>query len=328
VTSAAVRSSDPTSELRRLLAAGRFREALDHFDKIGGATHLAPEARLLAATAATRLGELRIANDLAGQALGAFVSRADADGRMRAINLIGAIAFEHGRLDEAEAAFGRALTLARDLADGQMAARASNNLASVAHLRGEVDGALSLYREALLEYQRLGDRRGTAETWHNLGLAFRELQVWPDAAGATAEAVRHAEEMGEPTLVALAVLGRAEFQIAVGELPLARHGIRRAAALSASAEDTLGAAEAGRLRALLALREFQPSLAVDEARSAARIAAEHGSLLLEGECAALMVSALLALGSPAEAKAQRERAEDIFRKLGAAAHLGRLPEVN
>jgi len=319
---------DPTSELRRLLSAGRFREALDQFDLVSGTTQITPEARLIAATAATRLGELRTADSLAGQALGAFVSRADTDGRMRAINLAGVIAFELGRLDEAEAAFGRALTLARDLADGQMAARASNNLASVAHLRGEVDGALSLYREALLEYQRLGDRRGTAETWYNLGLAFREMRVWDDAAGATAEAVRHAEEIGEPTIVALAMLGRAEFQIEVGEFPLARHGIGRAAALSASAEDSLGAAEAGRLRALLALREFQPKVAVDEASAAAAIAAEHGSLLLEGECAALMASALLALGLADDARIQRERAEQIFRKLGAAAHLGRLPEVH
>lgn len=315
---------DPASELRALLAAGHFREALDIYRARGPGLRSRPEAALLAATAATRLGELPVAAQLAEQALGEFAGRADADGRMRAVNLIGAIAFEHGRLTDAETAFGQALGLARDLADGQMAARASNNLASVAHLRGNAEGALSLYRSALLEYQRLGDRRGIAETCHNLGLAFRDMSAWPDAVGATAEAVRHAEEVGEPTLVALAVLGRAELQIEAGELQLAERGIGRAAHLSAWAYDALGGAEAGRLRAALALRTGDPAGALDEAEAAARIASDHGSLLLEGECVALAVRALMALGRPGPAAERRARASEIFTRLGASAHLERL----
>ncbi|MEP6474669.1 MAG: tetratricopeptide repeat protein [Gemmatimonadota bacterium] len=322
-----VPADDPTSELRQLLAAGRFREALDCYETRNVKAQTRPEAALLAATAATRVGDLRPAADLAGQALNAFVSRADADGRMRAVNLVGVIAFEHGRPADAEVAFERALALARDLADGQMAARASNNLASVAHLRGDVETALSLYRSALLEYQRLGDRRGTAETWHNLGIAFRDMTAWSDAAGATTEAVRHAEEIGEPTLVAMAALGRAELQMEMGEWQLAQRGIARAAELSSAAQDALGQAEAGRLRAALALRTGDPAGALAEAESAGRTAAEQGVLLLEGECLAIMVAALLQLRRRGAARAYRTRAEEIFKRLGATAHLGRLPGV-
>lgn len=324
---AAPAPDDPTAALRQGLSAGHFRDVLDHYIGSGITPQSRPEATLIAATAATRLGELHIASDLAGQALSAFVARADADGRMRAINLIGAIAFEHGNLTDAESAFARALELARGLSDGQMAARASNNLASVAHLRGDAESALSLYRSALLEYQRLGDRRGTAETWHNLGIAFRDMEAWADAAGATTEAVRHAEEIGEPTIVALATLGRAELQIVTGEFQLAQHGLARASTLSEGAEDALGEAEAGRLRASLALRTGQVNEAVEQATRAGRVAAEHGSLLLEGECAAISVEALLRLGRRHEAERKRNRAEEIFTRLGAIAHLARLTAV-
>jgi tetratricopeptide (TPR) repeat protein len=320
--------ADPASELRTLLAAGRFREALVVYRGRGAAARPRAEASLLAATAATRLGELPVAAELADRALGEFAGRADADGKMRSVNLIGAIAFEHGRLADAEAAFAQALELARGQNDGLMAARASNNLASVAHLRGDAEMALSLYRQALLEYQRLGDRRGTAETCHNLGLAFRDMGAWPDANGATAEAVRHAEQVGEPTLMALAELGQAELRIEAGEWPLAQRGISRAAELSERAGDALGGAEAGRLRARLALAIGNAASALAEAESAGGIAGAHGSLLLEGECATLAMQALEVLGRSAEAAARRRRAVEIFTRLGAAAHLARLPPEN
>ena len=315
---------DPTTELRVLLAGGRFREALELYRGRVAVVRAQPEASLLAATAATRLGELPVAAELAERALGDFAGRADTDGRMRAVNLVGAIAFEHGRLADAESAFALALDLARGRADGLMAARASNNLASVAHLRGDAGVALSLYRQALLEYQRLGDRRGTAETYHNLGLTFRDMAAWPDAHGATAEAVRHAEQLGEPALMALAILGQAELQVEAGEWTLAQHGIARAADLSLQAGDALGGAEAGRLRARLALGTGDVAGALAEAEMAGSIAAEHGSLLLEGECGALATQALVLLKRPAQAAAWRQRSADIFTRLGATAHLERL----
>jgi len=324
VTDARPLPDDPSPALRTLLSAGRFHEALSAFRAHESELRGRPEATLLAATAATRLGELPIAEGLAGRALRDFTDQADTDGRMRAVNLIGAIAFEHGKLEEAEAAFAQVLELARHLADGLMSARASNNLASVAHLRGHAESALSLYRQALLEYQRLGDRRGTAETCHNLGLTFRTMAAWADAGDATTEAVRHAEQLGEPTLMALAALGRAEFHFESGQLELALRSIERAAHLSRQAGDPLGAAEAGRLRAGVALKGGDPDAALEEAVAAAATAVEHGSLLLEGECATVAMRALLALGRAAEAARHQARASEIFQRLGAAAHLERL----
>jgi tetratricopeptide (TPR) repeat protein len=323
VLDAPLPADDTTRELRGLVAAGQFREALESFRRAGQPAARA-EAALLAAGAAFRLGELSTARELARQADQQFNSRADADGRMRSANLLGVIAFEQGNLTEAEAAFGRSLALAHSLDDGLMAAHSSNNLASVAHLRGNADLALSLYRGALLEYQRLGDRRGTAQTYYNLGLTFRELAIRLDADSASAEAVRHAEMVGERSLMALAVIGRAEYHLDAGEPEVATREMERAEALAKVAGDEIGEADAQRVRARIALVDGEAAHALDAAESARATAARCGNLQLQGECAALAAQALDLLGRAPEAASRKAEAAGIFRRLGATRLLERL----
>ncbi|HMV30627.1 MAG TPA: tetratricopeptide repeat protein [Gemmatimonadales bacterium] len=310
-------TDDPARELRQLVEAGRFREALEAHLRAGDGGARVPEVALLAATAATRLGELGRGVTLAEAALERFRLRADTDGRMRAMNLLGAIAFDHGRLEEAERCFGEALDLARVLEDGRMAANASNNLASVAHLRNRPDLALSLYRSALLGYQRIGDRRGTAQTYHNLGLTFRQQRDWDDAEAAALQAVRHAEEVGEGSLMALAVMGRAEIHLDRGELSLARQELLRAERLCQEAGDDVGAAEVGRLRAALTLKEGRPAEALALALAARAGAVRLGILQLQGECAGVAGAAARQLGHATDADAHVAEAREIFERLGA-----------
>ncbi len=309
-------SDDPARELRQLVDAGRFREALDAHQRVEPARRR-PEGELLAATAATRLGDFSTSVTLAESALQHFRARADSDGRMRAMNLLGAVAFEQGRLEDAERCFGEALELARVVDDTRMAANASNNLASVAHLRNRPDLALSLYRTALLAYQRLGDRRGTAQTYHNLGLTFRQQRDWMDAEAAALQAVRHAEEVGEGSLMALAVMGRAEIHLDRGELDLARQELSRAERLCRETDDEVGLAEVARLRALLALREGKYAVAVDLAVAGRDVAAKYGVLQLQAECASVAAVALLRLGRTEEAATRRQEATRLFERLGA-----------
>ena len=124
-------ADDATHQLRELVRTGHFGEALDWYRRVEGlpAGHR-PDAQLLAATAATRIGEFPLAESLAGQALVKFRARGDADGRMRSLNLLGVIRIERGRLGEAEVSLAEALDLARRLGDSLTAARACNNLAS------------------------------------------------------------------------------------------------------------------------------------------------------------------------------------------------------
>ena len=316
---------DSAQALRALLAAGRFQDALE----LHRGLEDQPDARredvqLLAATAATRLGELDLGTSLADRALQVYRRRGDRDGRMRSLNLLGAIHFERGNMAEAEQRFAEALRLGRQLGDSLMLARACNNLASVAQLQGRSDDAAELYRGALLAYQRLGDRRGMAETYHNLGIVYRWAGEWREAEDAANDAVRHADVAGEPSLLALVLTGRAELRVERGDTALAQRELERAGRLARKASDTIGAAEVVRVEALAALRQDDWQLALDQAETARSIALAHGSTQLAAECAGIAARALRKLGRVEEANDRRSHAEQGFRELGATILLERL----
>jgi tetratricopeptide (TPR) repeat protein len=318
-------ADDVTGPLRESMRAGRFADALAQFRRMPAElTERRPDARLLAATAATRLGELAVAEELATASLAQFHARGDDDGRLRSLNLLGVIYFERGRMQDAERALAEALWLANQLGDSLLAARANNNLASALHLRGRPDEALSLYRGALLAFQRLGDRRGAAESYHNLALIFRQLGDWRNAEDATAMALRHAELVGERGLLALATTGRAELMVDRRQLSQAEQELDRAERWAAEAGDEIGAAEVERVRALAALRAGDYEEAFEKAEAARVAALEQGTALVAAECSGIAALALRSLGRSHEAAARKAEAEDGFRSLGAVTLLEKL----
>jgi tetratricopeptide (TPR) repeat protein len=282
-----------------------------------------PGAILRDATAAMRQGNLPEAAVLAASAEERFRARGDVDGRMRSGNLLGAVAWEAGQVKDAEQHFGTALELAHGLDDALMTARASNNLASVAHLTGRPDLAMSLYRTALLSYQRLGDRRGMAETSHNLGIAFRQLEQWTDAERAGEQAVRHADLTGDAALRGLALVGLAELHLELQAWPLAEREVERAADLAAEGDDAIGVVEARRLRALLHLGLDQGAAALEEALAARDEARALGSALLAAECAMVAARAARRVGDADQAETLRAEAVEGLTRLGAVGLLQR-----
>jgi hypothetical protein len=318
-------SDDLTGPLRELMRTGRFTEALAAFRALPPAvTSRRPDALLLGATAATRLGELVPAEELADAAHEQFRLRGDVDGRLRSLNLLGVIYFERGRMQESERVLAEALGLANQLGDSLLAARANNNLASALHLRGRPDEALGLYRGALLAYQRLGDRRGAAESYHNLGLIFRQLGDWRNAEDATDNAMRHAELVGERGLLALATTGRAELMVERDQLGQASRELDRAEEWAEAAGDEIGTVEVLRVRALAALRARDYDAAFEQAEAARTAALDRGTALLAAECAAISALALRAQGRRNEALARKTQAEDGFRAINAVSLLERL----
>jgi hypothetical protein len=181
-----------------------------------------------------------------------------------------------------------------------------------------------LYRGALLAYQRLGDRRGAAESYHNLGLIFRQLGDWRNAEDATDNALRHAELVGERGLLALATTGRAELMVEREQLGQASRELDRAEEWAEAAGDEIGIVEVLRVRALAALRARDYESAFERAEAARAAAIERGTALLAAECAVISALALRAQGRRNEAMARKTQAEDGFRALGAAALLDKL----
>lgn len=313
-------------ELRADLAAGRYQAVLDRLPHLATADAAErPSIALGVAAAATRLGRLAEGSRLATAALAPFRKRADDDGRMRCLNLLGAIAYERGRLDLAAAHFAAALELGRTLPDLQGWARAANNLAPIAFFRGRVEEARTRFVEAQAVYQRLGDRRGLAETYHNLGIVARQVGQLREAARVAEAAVRHAQVTGDPSLIALTFTGSAEVALAFDDIAVAGERLAYAERLAREAGDELGVADAGRVEAERRLRLGEPDRALAAVEPARATAKRLGSVQLQGECAALAADALDAMGKTTAAGVRRREARRLFTKLGATLLLNRLP---
>ncbi|MBA2628239.1 MAG: hypothetical protein H0U85_09510, partial [Gemmatimonadales bacterium] len=91
---AAAVSTTVIRRLRDFAAAGRWTDVLAAYDTLDPAIQSQAEVGLIGATAAARLGQLDRAAALGSEALERFRMRADTDGRLRAVNLLGAISFE------------------------------------------------------------------------------------------------------------------------------------------------------------------------------------------------------------------------------------------
>lgn len=312
---------DSVRELRQLVATGRFRDAVTYYQEQDEAWRGNPEAQLLTATSATRLGDLGVAAPLAESATDRFRQRVDRHGRMRAANLLGVVRIEQGRIADAEEQLGEALALAHELADSLMAARASNNLASLAHMGNRPETALSLYRAALVIYQRIGDRQGLIETYHNLGIVFRQSGQLEQAEEANENALRLAEAADDPNLIAPALTGLAESQLSMDEIELAEAGALRAMRIAEETGDRLAGAEASRIVALVRLAQGRADDALVIASMARTVAVEQQSQLLEGEVTAVCARALRVLGRDVEAENRRFAARTIFERLGAEGFL-------
>ena len=123
----------PAIAMERAITSGDFRGTLKQFHSgLDPAVRELPQVELLAATAAARLGDWQQAATLGLSVLEHSRRTDDRGGRMRALNLLGALAFERGSLDDAEAQLLEALELARQLDDRHIVPRILNNLASLA----------------------------------------------------------------------------------------------------------------------------------------------------------------------------------------------------
>jgi tetratricopeptide (TPR) repeat protein len=312
--------------LRVLVASGRYREALTQYfaaaDAAGGWS--TPQCRLLAAQAAARIGEFEVSSRLAASARAAFEAGHDIDGVLESHNLLGALAFERGRMREAEQHFSAVAAQAEQHGRGQHLARSANNLGSIEGLRGETAKARTWYERALLAYEGEGCQRGMAETSHNLALVLRESGALAEARGPSLRAVELAEQVGEAGLIALTLLGRAELRIECGSCDDALEDIQRAEQLAWQEGNEPHRLEAERLYALIAFRQGQSEEALRRAALLCQRATEAQFAHLAAEARALVALALKALGRHTEAVAAQENATVSLRALGATARIARL----
>jgi tetratricopeptide (TPR) repeat protein len=296
---------------------GRFREALSRFEGDQDTRHQSAEAEFHLAMAAARVGEYHRATRLAGSALRRFVDVSNRGGQLHALNLLGGVSFEQGRLDDAECWFRDAQRLAEAIRDAGIGARAWNNLALIAHLRGRPHLAVETWRRALRLYEELQDTRGAVQTHHNLGLAYRELGLLHAAHDHVALAMKLVDQVSDPSLKGLVVLGQAELEFSEGAVDRAAALLEQATQIATASDDQTGLVNAGRLRALMALRARQYQLAKIEATAAREKAELLGARILAAECGVIAALAFRALGDDCTAEPLHRRSCHALERLGA-----------
>ncbi|HEU0299697.1 MAG TPA: tetratricopeptide repeat protein [Longimicrobium sp.] len=199
------------------------------------------------------------------------------------VNLIGNVLFETGHADDAQARFEELLEHASRWNDEEFSARASNNLGVLSNVRGRRDLALTCYQRALAAYQRLGNRLGMAETHHNLGISYRDLDFDREADGHFRRSIEMAEAEGSERVAAIAETERAVLRLRAGDAPLARSLAQRALGRAQGIGDPIGVGNAMRVQAGAARLEDRLDEAAAHLDEALRVAREHSEILLLAE---------------------------------------------
>lgn len=312
-------------EMEAWSAAGRHRDVLDALERLPVSVRQGrTRSALLAAEANGRLGNYTEAAHWADLAGSLAHSHGEAHAELRARNYRGAIALRHGDVAEAETHFTAAIEMARTLQDHTAEARALNNLGILANIRGDHEAALANYRLAIVAYQQVGHVRGIAETHHNIGISLRDQGNVQGAIGAAEESVRLATQAGDEQLVALASTGRAELHVLLGDPAFARAELHRAANHYSRIGLLAGMPEVWRVEAAVAraARDFDASIAL--LRKAANLAREFGSTDTLADIERDLGESLAASGDAAGARAARERAAALYRRIGAVLAAERL----
>ncbi|MDX1933911.1 MAG: tetratricopeptide repeat protein [Capsulimonadales bacterium] len=197
----------------------------------------------------------------------ASLAKSDA-GVVPARNLLGLIAEDEGRPDEAEQHFRTSLDRCGEEDDlGQ--AHAIYNLARLASKRGDQERARSLYEESLVYRRQAGDRRGEAKTLVNLGAVAFLLSDYAEARRLYEQGLFVLSELDDRQGVATLLYNLAELAEKEDDMPLAVglyfHSLRLFRALP-SALASLPEAELSRLREALGPETFEAACANAESR--------------------------------------------------------------
>jgi tetratricopeptide (TPR) repeat protein len=311
--------------LRGLVEDGRYQELLTRLDDLPREWLLqrTPFA-LFAAEAYGRLGNSDEAERWAGLALDVARAKGEMHAELRARNLQGAVALLRGDADRAEQYFSAALEMTSTAGDHAVEARCLNNLGIIANLRGEPEAALVWYQRALAAWRQAGQLRGMAETHHNIEISRRDLGDLQGALAATEEAMRLALELRDDALVGRALTGRADLHLRLGDVTLAAAELERAEAAYERADYPARLPEVWRLQAGVAQARGNVPAAVQLLERARAAGVEHGTAHVLADVERDLGAVLELQGDHAGARAARERALAILRRLGAAQEINAL----
>lgn len=120
--------------------------------------------------------------------------------QIRALNNLGALAYEQARFDDARRHYESALALARAQGDLHWQGGLLGNLGGLLHSQGQPDSARRYYEQALEHSRQTGDRRWEGNNLCNLGLVHHDQGRYEEARVQFEAALVAARELGHPRL--------------------------------------------------------------------------------------------------------------------------------
>jgi putative nucleotidyltransferase with HDIG domain/diguanylate cyclase (GGDEF)-like protein len=269
-------------------------------------------------------GDPDAAMDCADVALAVSEAWADRAGEGHAVNVQAAIRWAQGDLDAAEALFLRARSCGVEMDERALVAMTSHNLGIIANIRGDLAEALHHYNVGLENYRALDRQGDVVHALNNLGRLHTDLQRWPDAARAYAEAIEICTEIGDRSSRIGLEVNVAEMCIVRGDRTGASGALENAVRLSSETGDSAWVPHIEKLQGILHREAGEAPEAEAAFGRAVDLSEARQDLLLLAEALRERAELYQREGRNREAMQNLNRAHRLFTQLRAKRELANI----
>lgn len=137
------------------------------------------------------------------------------------LDCAGILAFQSGRLEDAQSAWTRAVASARSHGNPGLVARCLNSRAVGYAAGGDYERAAAMFLEQIPVRESLGSARSLGTVWANLAGAYKALGRIPESIEASERALRYHREAGDPRGLSGVYGSLADLLVSTDNLPRA-----------------------------------------------------------------------------------------------------------
>ena len=309
-------------EGRALDKVGRRREAREKYEQALQA--LDPPAPSIASMLLRWIArtyeidaDYTTASSCAERAVALAEEAGDRNALGHALNVLAAVRWRQGNLDEAERLFHEALQRGTSTTDPRLQVDVMTNLGSLSKIRGDFREALRYYEEALAHGRLHSLLDNILGTLNNLGIANMALHRIDAAEEAFSEALTIANALGGMSFRIQLEVNSAALQIEKGDFAEAKRRCDRAMQLATHLGDSRANGEAEKLYGIIARETGDLTTAESHLQRAREMARAANDLEFEGDVNRELAELFDRLGRSRETLQALNRAHACFTQLRA-----------
>jgi len=257
-------------------------------------------------------GDLAGARKLYQAALSIFLKSGDRRSVAAVLNSTANVLYEQGDLAGAKKVYEEALQIQREIGTKDDVAGTLGNIANVLDGQGDLAGARKMHEEALRNFSEVADKRGMSSTLSNLGGLLIEQGDLAGAKSYYEQAIKICLETGHRRGRGYALAGMGQIALARGDIAEARRRMEEALALRKEMGDELNVANSSVDLAMVTIEEGRPADADAPLRKAIDAFRKAKSEQDEATADAVLARSLAARGKPSEAMAAAARARALL----------------